>query len=90
MGLMPASAFVNAPRFAEGGITSGGMPAVLHDNEAVVPLSRGRKIPVEGGGARIVNNFTIQTPDANSFNMAENQILGRYSRKMGQVQRRGG
>jgi len=36
------------PHFSEGTAnTSGGMPAVLHPNEAVIPLSRGRKIPVE-------------------------------------------
>ncbi|TIU48985.1 MAG: hypothetical protein E5W19_15305 [Mesorhizobium sp.] len=45
---LPISAWAGAPHFAEGTAnTSGGMPAVLHDNEAVIPLSRGRKIPVE-------------------------------------------
>ncbi|TIN95695.1 MAG: hypothetical protein E5Y06_10590 [Mesorhizobium sp.] len=47
---LPISAWAGAPHFAEGTAnTSGGMPAVLHDNEAVIPLSRGRKIPVELG-----------------------------------------
>jgi tape measure domain-containing protein len=49
-------AFKQAPKFAEGiGNTSahpsrvpgGGIPSILHPNEAVVPLSRGRKIPVD-------------------------------------------
>lgn len=88
--MMPATAFVNAPHFREGGMSSGGIPAVLHDNEAVIPLSRGRKIPVEGGGQRVTNNFHISTPDADSFRMAENQILNRYSRKMTSVRSRGG
>lgn len=57
------------PKFAEGGVTSGGMPAILHPNEAVIPLSRNRKVPIEfnagmnpqaGGGAspiiNIINN----------------------------------
>lgn len=89
--MMPAHAFVGAPRFAEGtGNTSGGMPAILHDNEAVIPLSRGRKVPVEGGGNRVVNNFNISTPDADSFRKSQPQILKGYSNRMGQIQRRGG
>jgi hypothetical protein len=45
------SAWSNAPHYKEGtSNTSGGMPAVLHPNEAVIPLSRGRKIPVDLGG----------------------------------------
>lgn len=46
MSASPA-AFRNAPHFKEGGVTSGGIPAILHPNEAVIPLSRGRKIPIE-------------------------------------------
>ncbi|RWN95785.1 MAG: hypothetical protein EOS05_13520 [Mesorhizobium sp.] len=46
-----AGAFANAPHFREGtpNTSGGGMPAILHENEAVIPLSRGRKIPVELG-----------------------------------------
>ena len=40
---------------AKGTANTSGIPAMLHDNEAVIPLSKGRKIPVEmngqGGGA---------------------------------------
>lgn len=39
--------FANAPHFAEGTANTSGIPAVLHDNEAVIPLSRNRKVPVE-------------------------------------------
>ncbi|MBB5277787.1 tape measure domain-containing protein [Rhizobium rosettiformans] len=40
------------PHFAEGTANTGsygrgGIPSVLHPNEAVIPLSRGRKVPVE-------------------------------------------
>jgi len=44
---VPTSIFTNAPRFADGGITGGGIPAVLHPNEAVVPLAGGGTIPVQ-------------------------------------------
>jgi hypothetical protein len=48
MGAVSMSSFANAPHFAEGTPnTSGGMPAILHPNEAVIPLSRGREIPVK-------------------------------------------
>ena len=44
---------MKVPHFAEGTAnTSGGMPAVLHPNEAVIPLSRGREIPVDLGEDR--------------------------------------
>ncbi len=37
------------PAYAEGtpNTSGGGFPAMLHPNEAVIPLSRGRKVPVE-------------------------------------------
>tara|TARA_E500000081_G_scaffold151242_1_gene181180 strand:+ start:890 stop:4894 length:4005 start_codon:yes stop_codon:yes gene_type:complete len=51
------------PRYARGGVVSGpesGFPAVLHGDEAVVPLPDGRSIPVmmKGGGAQ-QNNVGI-------------------------------
>ena len=52
--------------YATGGIARGpmsGYPAILHGNEAVVPLPDGRTIPVEmRGGAG--NNITVNV-DAN-------------------------
>lgn len=81
---LPASAFFNAPHYAEGTGNTSGIPAVLHDNEAVIPLSRGRKVPVEltsgstsgnGGGNQIINNnFNISSPDADSFRKSKSQI----------------
>jgi tape measure domain-containing protein len=45
---LPASAFVGAPHFAGGGVLgNNGIPAVLHPNEAVVPLAGGGTIPVQ-------------------------------------------
>lgn len=50
------SAFANAPHFAAGtantsnythALSNGGIPSILHPNEAVIPLSKGRTIPVE-------------------------------------------
>lgn len=45
---LPSGAWSSAPHFNEGTPnTSGGMPAILHPNEAVIPLTRGREVPVE-------------------------------------------
>lgn len=84
--MVPAAAFQRAPHFSEGGITSGGIPAVLHPNEAVIPLSRGRKIPVEMGEAAGGTNInapqyiTINTPDADSFRRSQKQIAADMAR----------
>lgn len=86
--------FANAPHYAEGTPnTSGGIPAILHDNEAVIPLSRGRKVPVEmsDGGRRsqtIVNQFNISTPDANSFKKSNQQIATQMHMQAGRAYRR--
>ena len=49
--------------YSTGGIARGpqsGYPAMLHGNEAVVPLPDGNKIPVElGAGAGGVNNVSV-------------------------------
>lgn len=54
--MVALSAFKSAPAFAEGTantsrytsrVPGGGIPSILHPNEAVVPLSRGRSIPVD-------------------------------------------
>ncbi|SEK54602.1 hypothetical protein SAMN05421666_1038 [Roseovarius nanhaiticus] len=49
--MVSPSIFQGAPQYAEGTANTSGIPAILHDNEAVVPLSRGRKIPVDLSGA---------------------------------------
>jgi hypothetical protein len=78
---MPAN-FRHAPHFAEGTANTSGIPAVLHDNEAVIPLSRGRKVGVElnGGtstGGTVINApqvITINTPDADSFRRSKKLV----------------
>jgi hypothetical protein len=83
---MPLSAFRNAPHFAQGTTNTSGIPAVLHPNEAVIPLSRGRKIPVEmgeAGGGTIINapqTITINTPDADSFRRSRKQVAADMAR----------
>lgn len=84
---MPASAFRHAPHFAQGTPNTSGIPAVLHPNEAVIPLSRGRKIPVEmgdsAGGGTIIHapqTINIQTPDADSFRRSQKQIAADMAR----------
>ncbi|MEJ0012409.1 MAG: phage tail tip lysozyme [Bauldia sp.] len=68
------------PAFDTGGLTKGAGPAMLHDNEAVVPLTRGGAIPVEGGrnggsGRAIINMpITIMATDAASFGRSQKQI----------------
>ncbi|MGV8953258.1 MAG: hypothetical protein ACOH2M_19330, partial [Cypionkella sp.] len=85
---MPISAFRHAPHFAQGTPNTSGIPAVLHPNEAVIPLSKGRKIGVElngdgaGGNGGTVQNFTwnVQTPDADSFRKSQTQIAADAAR----------
>ena len=60
------------------------IPAMLHPNEAVIPLTGNRKVPVEmtrddaGGAAgktiNVSNTFHIQTKDADSFRKSQKQI----------------
>lgn len=79
-GAFSPAAFANAPHYREGTPnTSGGMPAILHDNEAVIPLSRGRKVPVEIAGAasgRTVVNQTFNFPNSNvdGFRKSKQQV----------------
>ncbi|KZY47621.1 hypothetical protein A3731_07775 [Roseovarius sp. HI0049] len=79
----PVSAFRHAPHFAEGTPNTSGIPAILHDNEAVVNLTKGRKIPVElngdpaaGGGQTISYNptYNISTPDVGGFRKSQKQV----------------
>lgn len=82
------SAFRNAPHFSQGTANTSGIPAMLHDNEAVIPLSKGRKIGVElngdsAGGGTIINapqTITINTPDADSFRRSRKQVASDMAR----------
>ncbi|GGO50297.1 Lambda phage tail tape-measure protein (Tape_meas_lam_C) [Roseovarius pacificus] len=83
MATAPISAFRHAPHFSAGTPNTSGIPAILHDNEAVVNLTKGRKIPVElngdpatGAGGGVVNNFNwnVTSPDADSFRRSQKQL----------------
>ncbi|RUW56356.1 hypothetical protein EOA36_04415 [Mesorhizobium sp. M8A.F.Ca.ET.021.01.1.1] len=81
------------------------MPAILHDNEAVIPLSRGRKIPIEmpdektpmrgagAGGSRgrgpMVFNFN-GVKDADSFRKSKSQIANDMASSYRRAQMRDG
>lgn len=78
---MPVSAFRHAPHFSEGTANTSGIPAVLHPSEAVIPLSKGRKILVDLGGVDPSGNvmnyapvYNIDTPDADSFRRIQKQV----------------
>lgn len=61
----PMSAFAGAPRFASG-FYPGEYPAILHKNEAVIPLTGGRYIPVKFNSDQKQQqpvNITIYTRD---------------------------
>lgn len=83
---IPASAFRHALHFSQGTPNTSGIPAVLHPNEAVIPLSRGRRIPVEMGetAARTIihapQTININTPDADSFRRSQTQIAADMTR----------
>jgi hypothetical protein len=88
--VMPASYWAGAPAYAEGTVnTSRGHPAILHDNEAVIPLSRGREIPVDlkgagGGGDSHVHNHiavNVAAKDHDSFRLNKNQIAAAMHRE---------
>ena len=100
----PASMWSGAPHFSEGGTTSlpgGGHPAVLHDSEAVVRLTRGREIPVElrqpvGGGDRdggmsVTNNvLNLQAKDSDSFRRNAHQTMVAFQQMVGRAAARSG
>lgn len=66
---VPSSAFVGAPSFAGGGISDGGIPAILHPNEAVVPLTGGGAIPIDAPTTPPASN------NGNSANKLMNELL---------------
>ncbi|KKM86121.1 hypothetical protein LCGC14_1282180 [marine sediment metagenome] len=86
----PAGIFANAKRFAQGGVTSGRdtIPAMLSPNEAVIPLSRNRAIPIEGNTGNTIVNINVQATDVESFRRSESQTLARFGSKMVIARRR--
>lgn len=94
--LAAASSFRNMPRYAEGtdlaarapGTPSmgGGFGAVLHDNEAVIPLTRGREVPVKlagrgapDGNTTIVHMTVNGVKDTAGFARSKTQIAADLS-----------
>lgn len=81
----------NAPHYAEGTPnTSKGIPVVAHPNEAIIPLSRGRNIPVElpdgamGGGPvnNITSRITVVAPNPDSFRKSSASITRQQNRDL--------
>ena len=93
--LVSAMAFAGAPHYAEGTAnTSGGIPAYLHPDEAVIPLSRGRKIPVDmgkaGGGNNVHVTMNVTATDADSFARSQGQIESRIASSLQRTMHRNG
>lgn len=85
--VMHPSAWANAPHYSQGTHNTSGIPAIVHPDEAVIPLSRGRKIPVDmgdaGGGQHVFNsNITIVAPDPNAFRESQATIERKQSRQL--------
>jgi hypothetical protein len=95
-----SSAFwAGLPAFAEGTPnTSGGFMAQLHPNEAVIPLSRSRSIPVElngagGGNVTNVHNVShvhVQAKDFDSFRLNKGQLATMTNQSMARMAARNG
>jgi tape measure domain-containing protein len=88
--VMSMHAWRDAPHYSEGtSNTSGGMPAILHPNEAVIPLSRGRSIPVDLGDHPIggqhfamTSNITVIAPNPDAFRQSRGSIQRQTNRDM--------
>ncbi len=90
-GMVPAGSFANARHFAHGGVTSGTdrIPAMLSPNEAIIPLSRNRAVPIEGnlGGSTVIN-ITVNATDVESFKQSRSQMLARAGSAMAKARRK--
>lgn len=87
----PPRIFRNAKKFQFGGTSSGGdtIPALLSPGEAVVPLGKGRAIPVDmNGGAGQTININIEAQDAESFQRSRDQFLAGVSDAVNRANRR--
>lgn len=87
-----ASGFFGGFR-AEGGPVMAGHSYIVGEEgpEVFRPAASGEIIPAHGvGGGGIVNNFNIQTPDADSFRRSQGQILLRTQTAMSRASRRNG
>lgn len=91
--VMDMSAWRDAPHYSEGtpNTSNGGMPVVVHPNEAIIPLSRGRSIPVDlpdgamGGGNsnyNVTSNITVVAPNPDSFRKSQGSIQRQQNRDL--------
>jgi hypothetical protein len=84
-----ASMWIGAPRFADGGISVGGIPSILHPNEAIIPL-KNHAVPVDLQGAGQGNvthnhfnsNTNVTTANADSFRQSRQQIMSEMNKQM--------
>lgn len=90
--LVSPAQFRHAPHYAQGTPNTSGIPAVLHPNEAVVPLTKGRKIPVDasgldapGGGNSIVQNFGGVSVSVESTGDSSPQQAAQLARSIGDM-----
>lgn len=101
-------AFKNAPSYRDGTASTGphgqtGIPAFLHPNEAVIPLSRGRSIPVEMKGTNVNGQGTEAgyrtatssvemhihgVQDVDGFHRSQKQIAAKQAAALDRANRR--
>lgn len=89
--VVPLTLFHGAPRFHQGGgfLTRTEFPAILEMGERV--LTRRQQAAVGAAVADrprpIIQNVTIQTPDAGSFRQSRGQVLAELSRSVARSNR---
>ena len=89
--VVPLTLFHGAPRFHQGGgfLTRTEFPAILELGERV--LTRRQQAAVGAAVAErprpVVQNITIQTPDAGSFRQSRGQVLAELSRSVARSNR---
>lgn len=95
------SSFAGAPSYSEGTTNTGtngmdGIPSVLHPNEAVIPLTRGRKIPIDTGDKGMMakerqgsgSNMTLNingVTDMDGFKRSEKQIMAKLQAQAARI-----
>ena len=62
---------------------------MLSRNEAVIPLSRNRAVPIEGNvGGDTTVNINVQANDVESFKQSQSQMLARFGNSVIKARRR--
>ncbi|USN14930.1 putative tail tape measure protein [Brevundimonas phage vB_BpoS-Domovoi] len=67
--------------------SNGGMPAIVHPNEAIIPLPNGRAVPVDmgnvpSGGANVTSNITVIAPNPDAFRKSQGSIQRQQNRDL--------